>query len=108
MRFRILIAPQAMVDLRRLGARDRATILDAIEMHLAFQPERTSRSRIKRLRGLSRPQFRLRVADEFRVLYDVTETTVEVLGIVGKSEVGDWLQRHGESDEESGSIGTEG
>ncbi len=38
---------------------------------------------IKRLRGLKRPQYRLRV-DDIRVYYDVIETNVEVLAIIGK------------------------
>jgi len=95
MRFRILIAPQAMVDLRRLGARDRATILDAIEMHLAFQPERTSRSRIKRLVGLRRPQYRLRVG-QLRVFYDIEARDVQVLRILPKRNVERWLREEGE------------
>ena len=95
MRFRILIAPQAMVDLRRLGARDRATILDAIETHLAFQPERTSRSRIKRLVGLRRPQYRLRVG-QLRVFYDIKARDVQVLRILPKRNVEWWLREEGE------------
>ena len=51
---------------------------------------RLSKSRIKRLRGLDRPQYRLRV-DEVRVFYDVTETTVEVLAIVPKAQAAAWL-----------------
>jgi len=76
-------------------------VQDAVERH---QPTKTSKSRIKRLRGLSRPQFRLRVGDDIRVFYDVTENTVEVLSIVPKSEANQWLERYGESDEESGSV----
>jgi len=49
-----------------------------------------SRSRIKRLRGLLRPQYRLRMG-EVRVFYDVVGTTVEVLAIVAKSEAESWL-----------------
>ena len=48
------------------------------------------RSRIKRLRGVRRPQFRLRVG-EVRVFYDVSAETVEVLAIVAKSEAEAWL-----------------
>ena len=51
---------------------------------------KVSRSRIKRLRGLSKPQYRLRVGD-VRVFYDVTETTVEILAIVAKLEAYSWL-----------------
>jgi mRNA interferase RelE/StbE len=53
-----------------------------------------SRSRIKRLRGLRKPQYRLRVG-EVRIFYDVTETTVEVLAIVTKSEAESWLAQFG-------------
>ena len=37
---------------------------------------------------------RLRVG-ELRVLYDVSEETVEVLAIVAKSVVNEWLEREG-------------
>jgi mRNA-degrading endonuclease RelE of RelBE toxin-antitoxin system len=43
-----------------------------------------SRSRIKRLWGISKPQYRLRVG-EIRVFYDIGESQVEVLAIVPKS-----------------------
>ena len=62
----------------------------ASETHLRHEPEKMSRSRIKRLRGLRRPQYRLRV-DEVRVFYDVSGTTIEVLAVVAKSEVNAWL-----------------
>lgn len=53
------------------------------------------KSRIKRLRGLARPQYRLRV-DELRVFYDVEGNEVQVLSIVPKSEVQSWIERYGE------------
>ncbi len=56
----------------------------------------------------ARPQYRLRVGDDVRVFYDVTEDTVEVLAIVPKSEANDWLERYGDSDEEGASDSTEG
>ena len=62
--------------------------------HLRHEPEKTSRSRIKRLRGLRRPQYRLRVG-EVRVYYDVSSATVEVLAIVAKSEAESWLAQFG-------------
>ena len=74
----------------RKGAVVRARVRDAIELHLRHEPRRLSKSRIKRLRGLDRPQYRLRV-DEVRVFYDVTEETVEVLAIVPKAEAATWL-----------------
>jgi mRNA-degrading endonuclease RelE of RelBE toxin-antitoxin system len=90
MRFEIVLAPTAIKGLRSLRADVRARVRDAIELHLRHEPRRLSKSRIKRLRGLDRPQYRLRV-DEVRVFYDVTEETVEVLAIVSKVEAATWL-----------------
>jgi mRNA interferase RelE/StbE len=90
MPFLIVLAPEAVDDLRRLAANVRATVRDALETHLRHDPGRTSRSRIKRLRGLRRPQYRLRVG-EVRVFYDISRTTVEVLAIVAKAEAESWL-----------------
>src|SRR5439155_12593430 len=110
MRYEILLAPEARDDLRRLKANVRAAVRDAIERHLRQQPTKLSRSRIKRLRGLSHPQYRLRVQD-VRVFYDVTASTVEVLAIVPKSEAEAWLSQEGkpapeeeDPDEESGTF----
>jgi mRNA interferase RelE/StbE len=94
MRFEIILAPEAVGDLRRLKANLRAAVREALETHLRREPTKTSRSRIKRLRGLSRPQYRLRV-DEVRVFYDVSGSTVEVLAIVAKSESESWLAQFG-------------
>ena len=54
--------------------------------HLRHDPTKVSRSRIKRLRGRERPQYRLCIED-IRVFYDVVGGTVEVLAIVSKSQV---------------------
>jgi mRNA interferase RelE/StbE len=86
----IVLAPEAVVDLGSLAANLRATIKTALATHLRHEPGKTSRSRIKRLRGLRRPQYRLRVG-EVRVFYDISGTTVEVLAIVAKSEAELWL-----------------
>jgi mRNA interferase RelE/StbE len=94
MRFEILLAPEAVEDLRRLKAGERAAVREALETHLRHEPAKTSRSRIKRLRGLARPQYRLRV-EEVRVYYDVSGSTVEVLAIVPKPEAESWLARFG-------------
>jgi mRNA-degrading endonuclease RelE of RelBE toxin-antitoxin system len=56
-----------------------------------------SKSRIKRLRGLSKPQYRLRIGD-LRVYYDVSKSTVEVLAIVEKPKSVEWLGKAGESE----------
>jgi mRNA interferase RelE/StbE len=90
MPFAVVLAPEAVEDFRRLKANVRSTVLSALKVHLRHEPEKTSRSRIKRLRGLRRPQYRLRV-DDVRIFYDVSGTTVEVLAIVAKSEAESWL-----------------
>jgi mRNA interferase RelE/StbE len=97
MRFEIVLAPEAVDDLRTLKANIRTAVRAALETHLRYEPTKTSRSRIKRLRDLSRPQFRLRIG-EVRVFYDVSGSTVEVLAIVAKSEAGSWLEQFGSPD----------
>jgi len=79
-----------VADLKRLKANLRADVRTALETHLRHEPEKVSRSRIKRLRGLRQPQYRLRVGD-VRVFYDVSGATVEILAIVAKSEALSWL-----------------
>lgn len=96
MRFEILLAPEAVEDLRKLKAGERAAVKEAFETHLRYEPTKTSRSRIKRLRGVARPQYRLRV-EEVRVFYDVSSSTVEVLAIVPKPEAESWLEQFGSS-----------
>jgi mRNA interferase RelE/StbE len=96
MRHEIILAPEAANDLRRLKAHFRAEIRDALERHLRHEPTKTSKSRVKRLRGMSRPQYRLRVG-EVRVFYDVSGSSVEVLAIVAKSQAEAWLRQVGES-----------
>jgi len=95
MRYEIILAPEASEHFHRLRAHIRAMVRDALETHLRFEPTRGSKSRIKRLRGMKRPEYRLRV-EEVRVYYDVTEDTVEVLAIVEKSEAQAWLEGKGE------------
>jgi mRNA-degrading endonuclease RelE of RelBE toxin-antitoxin system len=94
MRFEILLSPQAVEDLRALKANARSAVKEALETHLRSEPTKISRSRIKRLRGLSKPQYRLRV-EEVRVFYDVVGSTVEVLAIVPKPEAESWLNQFG-------------
>jgi mRNA interferase RelE/StbE len=90
MPFEIVLAPEAVEDFKSL----RADIRTALETPLRHQPVKVSRSRIKRLRGLRQPQYRLRVG-EIRIFYDVTGTTVQVLAIVTKLEADSWLAQFG-------------
>jgi mRNA interferase RelE/StbE len=94
MLFAIVLAREAVEDFKRLKANVRADVRSALEAHLRHEPTKLSRSRIKRLRSLRKPQYRLRVG-EVRIFYDVTETTVEVLAIVTKSEAESWLAQFG-------------
>ena len=99
MRFEIELAPGAVAALKALPARTRTAVREALERHLRYEPTKTSKGRIKRLRGLLRPQYRLRV-DEIRVFHDVTASTVEVLAIIAKVEAQGWLDDAGTPDPE--------
>ncbi len=96
MKYEIVFAPEAVGDVRNLQAHVRSRVRDAIEVSLRHTPTQVSKSRVKRLRGHSRPQFRLRVG-EVRIFYDVRESTVEILAVVLKSEAAEWLKREGRS-----------
>ena len=90
MPFEIVLAPQAIQGLKAFRADFQSSVRDAIELHLRPEPTKLSKTRIKRLRGLDRPQYRLRM-NEVRVFYDVTETAVEVLAIIPKEQAEAWL-----------------
>jgi mRNA-degrading endonuclease RelE of RelBE toxin-antitoxin system len=108
--FEIILAPAAATALKSLSGPVRTGVAKAIDVHLTHEPTKVSKSRIKRLQGLSQPQYRLRVGD-IRVFYDVTETQVQVLAIVTKAEAQSWLDEEGtpaEESEGSGSGGGEG
>jgi mRNA-degrading endonuclease RelE of RelBE toxin-antitoxin system len=84
MRYEIDFAADAEADLNRYRAYERVAILDRIEKHLRYEPTHASQSRIKALRGLARPQYRLRIGD-IRVFYDVHGKVVEIIAIVDKA-----------------------
>ena len=89
MKHLILLAQQALRDLRKLHAHDQAAVRSAIEKHLMHEPKRTSKSRIKRLRGVAKPQYRLRVGD-VRMFYDVLGAEVHILAIIYKPDAERW------------------
>jgi len=101
MRFEVVLAPGAAQALRALPARHRAEVREALETHLRYEPTKVSRSRIKRLRGMAKPQYRLRVG-EIRAFDDVTDEAVEVLAIVTKRQAQAWLADRGTPEPESG------
>jgi prevent-host-death family protein len=89
MRFEIILAPEAVGDFRSLRANIRSTVRDALETHLRHEPMKTSRSRIKRLRGLARPEYRLREVP----LSEIKDDLSRFLREAGKQEI--VITRHG-------------
>jgi mRNA interferase RelE/StbE len=83
--FEIVVRPVAVEQIRRLRRADAVAIVDALETHLRCEPERLSRSRIKRLRGKQDATYRLRVGD-YRVFYDVREGEVVVTAVLHKRD----------------------
>jgi mRNA-degrading endonuclease RelE of RelBE toxin-antitoxin system len=106
-RFEIILAPGATEQFRQLPAHVRGAVRDGIELHIRHEPTKLSKSRIKRLRGLDRPQYRLQVEDT-RVFYDVQGSTVEVLAIVSKAEAQAWLDNEGTPSSPGGAGGSQG
>ena len=96
MRYQVVIAKSAQEEFKKMDARWRSSLKEAMETHLGNAPKQESKSRIKRLKGLRQPQYRLRV-DRLRVFYDVNDEQcrVEVLGFVMKPEADNWLKEHG-------------
>ncbi len=101
MRHDIILAPEAVEDLRRLKAHQRSEVRRDLDQYLRFEPHKPSKSRVKRLRGMDRPQYRLRIG-EIRVFYDISDTIVEVLAILPKADAEEWLERYGEAQDEAG------
>jgi mRNA-degrading endonuclease RelE of RelBE toxin-antitoxin system len=96
MRYEVVVAKDAQEQFVRLDGRWRSRLKQEMRAHLEHEPKRESKSRIKRLRGLRQPQYRMR-ADDMRVFYDVNDemNRVEVLGFVDKSDTPEWLSAHG-------------
>jgi mRNA-degrading endonuclease RelE of RelBE toxin-antitoxin system len=96
MKYQVVIAKSAEEVFKKLNAQVRSSLKSAMRTHLQTTPKQISKSRIKRLKGLRQPQYRLRV-DRMRVFYDVNDKNnrVEVLGFVMKPETAKWLQEHG-------------
>ncbi len=99
MAYEIILSPEAVEDLRAFKAHIRSTVRMALGTYLRYQPMQVSKSRIKRLRDMRHPQYRLRV-DDIRVFYDVRDTAVEILAIVDKDDAQVWLAHFGEREED--------
>ena len=85
--YTIFLKRSAIGDLDALRRYDAMQIADAMERHLRHDPTKESKSHIKRLRGISNPDYRLRVG-EYRVFYVVDEDArrVDVLRIMHKDQ----------------------
>ncbi len=96
MKYKVIISRSAQKDFEKLDARWRSSLKKAMREYLKSSPKKESKSRIKRLRGMRQPQYRLRV-DTIRVYYDVNDddNRVEVLGFIIKSKTFEWLNKHG-------------
>jgi addiction module RelE/StbE family toxin len=91
--YELVLKRGAIEDLDRLRKYDATQIADAMERYLSHEPTTESRSRIKRLRGVSDPDYRLRVAD-YRVFYSVREQDrrVDVLRIMHKDQTREYYE----------------
>jgi mRNA-degrading endonuclease RelE of RelBE toxin-antitoxin system len=96
MKYQVIIAKSPHEAFKKLDARWRSSLKEAMRTHLENAPKQERKSRIKRLKGLRQPQYRLRV-DRLRVFYDVNDQQgrVGVLGFVMKPEAEYWLKEHG-------------
>jgi len=85
--YTIILKRSAIADLDALRKYDATQIANAMERHLQHDPTKESKSRIKRLRGISNPDYRLRVGD-YRVFYMVDEDArqVDVLRVMHKDQ----------------------
>ena len=85
MAFGIEFVTEAEADLDTLQPFYRSQILDAIEQHFHHAPTQVSHARIKRLRSVTSPAYRLRVG-EYRVFYDVgrEQQVVTILRVLSK------------------------
>ncbi len=93
-KYTIVFTREALEDLKAFNARQKRILLDGIERHLRDEPEKVSRSRIKRLNDVEWPQYRLRI-DKNRIFYDVESDIVTIIAIMPKKECEEWLKKHG-------------
>jgi len=95
--FEIVLKKSAISDLDALRKFDAAHIADAMDKHLRHEPTKESKSRIKRLRGITNPDYRLRVG-HYRVFYTVADETqtVEILRVMHKDQTKAYYEEPGQ------------
>jgi addiction module RelE/StbE family toxin len=91
MAYEIKYSDEAVEDLKKIRAFDRAAILDEIEHVLGVNPTLESKAKVKQLRQPAPSQYRLRVAD-FRIFYDVKEI-VQIVRILSKEDTIRYLEK---------------
>jgi mRNA-degrading endonuclease RelE of RelBE toxin-antitoxin system len=86
-RYEIILKPDAINDMDNLSKYNAAIVADAIENYLSINPTFISKSRIKKLRGRQKADYRLRVGN-YRVFYNVDEInkTVFILRVLHKNQ----------------------
>jgi mRNA interferase RelE/StbE len=96
--YQIIIARSAVKEYEKLDPSSRSEAKKAMIRYLQSEPKRIRKTRVKRLVGLRRPQYRLRVGD-LRIYYDVNDKQkrVEILGFVPKAQTERWLKARGVS-----------
>lgn len=85
--YRIEFTDEANEHVKKLEAGERALIFDGVEAQLRHEPARATRHR-KKMRPNWLATFRLRIAAELRVYYDVDEEArvVTIRGVGKKRE----------------------
>ena len=91
--YEIFLKPTAIKDMDRLSRFDAVTVSDVMEECLGDKPAKESKSRIKRLKGISDPDYRLR-AGNYRIFYSIDETSrrVNVLRVLRKDETQEFYE----------------
>ena len=91
--YEVVLKQSAIADMDALRKFDATQIADAMEKHLRHDPTKASKSRIKRLRGVSSPDYRLRIGD-YRVFYavDEDERRVDVLRVMHKDQTASYYE----------------
>ncbi|MCS1408124.1 MAG: hypothetical protein M2R45_01294 [Verrucomicrobia subdivision 3 bacterium] len=86
MPFEIEFFESALADFKKLDARWQFRCDRLWKRTCASSLTRVSKNRIKKLRGIDHPEYRLRVDD-------IRENFVEILGIVPKRQTEAWLDK---------------
>ena len=90
MQYESRYSEEAVEQMKRLRAFDRAAVLDQIEQVLGANPMLVSKARVKLLRQPAPTQYRLRVG-ELRIFYDVDQQTVSIIQILTKDDAINYL-----------------